>query len=63
MSGIPGIVYLVSIVESKTLESPDLTIGWIRNGGRVRKRGRPLYRLARVLYNTLEVNKSYSMVN
>jgi hypothetical protein len=62
MSGTPGIVYLVSIVERKTLGSPDLTIGWIRNVGGVRKRGRPLCRLTRVLYNTLDVNKFYSMV-
>ena len=63
MSEMPGIVYFISIVEGKTLGSPDLTIGWIRNVGGVKKRGRPLCRLTRVLYNTLDVNKSYSMVN
>ena len=63
MSEMSGIVYFVSIVEVKTLGSPDLTIGWIRNVGGVKKRGRPLCRLIRVLYNTLDVNKSYSMVN
>ena len=63
MSGTPVIVYFISIVEGKTLGSPDLAIGWIRNVGGVKKSGRPLCRLTKVLYNTLDENISYSMVN
>ena len=63
MSKTHGIVYWVSIENRKTLRSPDLTIGWIRNGGEVGRRGRPLCRLTRAFYNTPEMNKSYSMAN
>ena len=63
MSGTLVIDYWVSIREGGTLKSPDLTIGWIRNVGEVGRRGRPLCRLIRVSYNTLEVNISYIMVN
>ena len=63
MSRTPVIDYWVSIGEGGTLRSPDLTIGWIRNVGEVGRWGRPLCRLTRVSYNTLKVNKSYSMVN
>ena len=63
MSRTPGIVQWVSIEDRKTLRSPDLTIGWIRNVGKVGRWGGPLCRLTRASYNTPEINKSYIMAN
>jgi hypothetical protein len=59
----PGIVYWILIGEREALRSLDFTIGWIRNVGRMGRRGRPLCRLTRASYNTPEVNKFYSRVN
>jgi hypothetical protein len=63
MFKMPGIVYFSLVEEGKTLISPCLTIQWIRNVGKVRRRGGSLCRLTRAPYSIPNVNKSYIIIN
>ena len=63
MFGTLVMVYHSLVEERKTLISPCLIILWIKNVGKVRRRGGSVCRLTRAPYSIPKVNKSYSMIN
>jgi DNA-binding HxlR family transcriptional regulator len=63
MFEMPGIVYFSLVEKGKTLMSPCLTIQWIRNVEKVRRRGGSLCRLTRAPNSIPKVNESYIIIN